>query len=352
MTTDRLAPAAAPSGVLTAGSRGGRMEWMDQLRGAAIVLVLIWHAPAIPVLYGATMPQPLRAANMFFLPYRMPTLMVLSGLLLPASLRKPAPVYYLGKLSALVWPYVLWVTVDRMINGSLLPWWHWRAWFATSYLWFLFFVGVYYFLAPLIRRLPSWLPVVLFAAAAVVLPTSTEERLAYFGVFFFFGQMLARHPAWLERLTRGRILWVFGLVALAFGVASSIWTLQLAYRVEFVLPSLAGIFCAIALARWVGERGRDAAWLNTVGRNSLVYYTSHFPIMTGTMYALYALGVHQILVVAAVDLVVAAALGAALVRLRGRPPVSWLFQSPARPTRWVRRRLEGARAGRPAALAR
>ncbi len=35
----------------------GRQTWMDVLRGTAIVLLLLWHAPAIPALIGVEMPE-------------------------------------------------------------------------------------------------------------------------------------------------------------------------------------------------------------------------------------------------------------------------------------------------------
>ena len=59
--------------------------------GAAILLLLIWHASAIPVLLGLPMPDAIRLANAFFLPYRMPTLMFLSGMLLARTLASRSP---------------------------------------------------------------------------------------------------------------------------------------------------------------------------------------------------------------------------------------------------------------------
>lgn len=317
--------------------RRTRFHWMDMLRGAAIVLVMLWHAPAIPVLYGAVMPAPIRAANMFFLPYRMPTLMFLSGLLLPASMRKSPLVYYVGKISLIVWPYILWVTLDRFITGNPHPWYHWRAWYAISYLWFLFFIGVYYAIAPLFKRLPLWVPIALFVSISIVLPPGTEKRLTYFAVFFFVGRLFAHRPTWLNRFASGRWLVLAGGLALAFGVASAILGLGLAYRIQYGLFSLAGIFTLIALARTIDRRGIKLAWLTQIGRNSIVYYASHFPIMVGVMTGLYALGVHNFELVAITNLAVALAGGWLLVRFRSVPPVTWLFALPQTVTSFATR---------------
>lgn len=133
-----------------------RLTWMDDVRGTAILLLLLWHASAVPVLFGTEMPEVVRSANAFFMPYRMPTLMLLSGMLLARSLRKPLPTYYAGKIAMVLWPYLVWVIIAKatFLDIEGMPWWHWRAWYATTYLWFLFFIGVYYAAAPLLRRLP------------------------------------------------------------------------------------------------------------------------------------------------------------------------------------------------------
>lgn len=331
-----------------------RLHWMDMLRGSAIILVLLWHSSAIPVLYGAAMPAPVRAVNMFFLPFRMPTLMFLSGLLLPASMRKPLPVYYAGKFAAIGWPYLLFVVLDRFVGGNDNPWWHWRAYYATSYLWFLFFIGVYYVVAPLLRRLPLWLPIALGAVAGLLLPYGVEERLAYFSIFFFLGRWAALRRDLLDRLTRGRVVVALAVPAVAFGLASAHWGLALAYQVWLVPLSLAGILVAVAGAQRVERAGRRLPWLTLVGRNSIVYYVTHFPVMVWTMLALHALCVHGQVVVATTNLLVAAAVCTALTLLRGHRAVAWLYEAPPVLTRWVRRRyapaaLQEAGAGAPAA---
>lgn len=122
LVAERVGFVSADAGAVRTGTPSkARLHWMDMLRGSAIVLVMIWHSSAIPVLYGASMPAPVRAVNMFFLPFRMPTLMFLSGLLLPASLRKPLPVYYAGKFAAIGWPYLIFVLLDRLLQGNDNP---------------------------------------------------------------------------------------------------------------------------------------------------------------------------------------------------------------------------------------
>ncbi|MFT3888293.1 MAG: acyltransferase [Arachnia sp.] len=323
-----------------------RLHWMDMLRGAAIVMVLLWHGPAIQVLTHGEMPAAIKAVNMFFLPYRMPTLMILSGLLLGASLRKPLLVYWAGKVSMIVWPYLIWVTVDRFVEGSPHTWYHWRAWYATSYLWFLFFIGVYYVIAPLLRRLPLWVPVAAFALANLVLPFGTEKRLAYFAVFFFLGHWLGSSTGLTERLTSGKILWLWAPLAVVGGVFSSIYGLDLAYQIQYGVVSAAGVFVAIAVTRWIDEKGIKLSWLTRVGRNSIVYYCAHFPIMVGTIFLLHQLGLENFTLVSVINVAVALVACGLLVRLREYPPVTWLFAAPFPLTAWAKRATERLTAGK------
>lgn len=299
---------------------------MDLLRGIAIVLVLAWHAPAIPVLYGYEMPTWLLAANNTLLPFRMPTLMFLSGLLLPRSLGKPLGTYLYGKVRMLVWPYVLWAGLHMVIYGAVAPMYHPRAWIATGYLWFLFFIACYYFLAPFVRWVPAWLLPLAMFVLSVPAPDSLSTRFLYFGGFFFAGNLVAQRPQWLEAALARR--WVVAgctAAAVALGAWSAMADTQ--YQAQYAVGSLAGILAAIAGARAV----EGAAWtvpVQAIGRRSLVYYAAHFPIMIGTLTLLELMGVESLLVIAAANFVVALALCAVLARYREVPPVRWLFEAP------------------------
>jgi uncharacterized membrane protein YcfT len=302
---------------------------MDAVRGTAILLLLIWHASAVPELYGREMPEVIRTVNAFFTPFRMPTLMLLSGVLLSKSLRKPLPTYFSGKFSMILWPYVIWVIIAKLTFLEVvgLPWWHWRAWYATSYLWFLFFIGVYYLAAPLLSWLPRWVPVAIAATAGLLLPAgTTEQHMAYFAVFFFTGDWLAQHPKLLEKATTARFaVWLIPVV-LATGVASSLWTEAMHYTVWSAPLSVAGMLLLAAGFSRLTAAGRGAPALQSLGRSSLIYYVSHFPLM-----AVLCMIVPESvppLVLAILNLALALVAGWALASLKERAPVKWLFSAP------------------------
>src|SRR4051812_14556144 len=106
-----------------------------------------------------------------------------------------------------------------------------------------------------------------------------EQRLAYFGVFFFLGYWFTSKPGWLRRLTQPRLLALWLVPAVGAGLASSVWTEQLQYNVVLAPLSLAGILALISVCAVLPTAGRALRHVQGVGRSSLVYYVSHFPVM-------------------------------------------------------------------------
>jgi len=302
---------------------------MDAVRGTAIILLLLYHCTAVPQTLGMPMPTALRWFSGFLMPYRMPTLMVLSGLLLARSLRKPLPDYFAGKVAGILWPYLVWVLVAKMVWQDPVgePWWEWRAWSAT-YLWFLFFLGCYYLIAPALRALPVWLPVAAMCVLAVLLVQgSVEQRLAYFGVFFFAGHALASGPRLVERLTPRYRLRFDALLPAMFGVASVIWPMPLLYNPWFAPLSMAGTLLAIGMYRRVTAGGSALRAVRFVGRISLVYYVAHFPVMVAVSMPL--VRILDPWSLAGLNLVTSVVVCTVLALVSGRAPGRWLFRAPS-----------------------
>ncbi|WP_258933847.1 acyltransferase [Nesterenkonia pannonica] len=67
-----------------------RMRWMDMLRGLAVLLVVVLHAADIPMSNDSGSRE-WSHINRYFEPFRMPLLMLLSGMLLPGRCPSPSP---------------------------------------------------------------------------------------------------------------------------------------------------------------------------------------------------------------------------------------------------------------------
>jgi peptidoglycan/LPS O-acetylase OafA/YrhL len=271
-------------------------------------------------------PALLLSVNDFFLPFRMPTLMFLSGLLLPRSLSKPLRTFYWGKIRLVAWPWLLWTAVYQVVNGHAWLLAHPRSYVAQGYMWFLFFLCVYYFVAPALRRLPSLLPpAALLVISFLVQPAdSLVHRLLYFGVFFFAGAWVARDGTrLLARLNRPVLLIALAVAAVGLGIASALT--EITYVSVFVPLSLAGIVVAVGVAGRLSDR--STRWVRFVGRHSIVYYVAHYPVMVGALWVVQELGGNG-LVAVVVLMAAGLAVTTALAWWRDSRPVSWMFELP------------------------
>lgn len=302
-----------------------RMVWMDLLRGTAIVLVVLWHSPAILRLYEIDVPIALITVNEFFSPFRMPTLMFLSGMLLPASLRKPTGVYYAGKLRLIAYPFAVWTVIHFFLyrpDTTLLDLHFWT----TSYLWFLAYILVYYLGAPLLRWVPTGLAIVTPLLAAPFVHETSRRRFFFLAAFFFLGTLATEHRALFDRAVASRWAWAATPVAVAFGVWTAI-TAPERYQSIFALFSVAGILVLVKLA----QRAPLDGWttpLQFVGRNSLIFYVTHFPVIILVILVGYDLLHLPVVLVIAIAFVAAFTVGTICVRLADTTVVHWAFVAP------------------------
>jgi len=322
---------------------------MDTLRGCAIILVILQHATALAaMLSGVGAPTGIAVINAAALPYRMPLLMMLSGMLLGHSLAKPQIPYFMGKVRSIVWPYLVWVLVYALIVG-FDTFTSWDSWFATSWLWYLSFLAAYYVAAPLLRPVASWVPPLVFWLASFVVPAPELTLFFMHAGFFFAGHALWSNRVRLRRFDNVAVMLVCVAVSVAYAMGHVMEALGRSLPVTLsrddltLLPVLlVSLFGLIFIARTLPRRW--TAPIRFVGRNSIVFYVTHFPlqIVITTWLAnalLWEWWLHLGLVV-----VVPLIVGIILVRLRRWPPCDALFVMPL-PARWRERlRASGQRA--------
>ena len=263
-----------------------RQEWMDVVRGVCILLVIGLHAALIIERFGETPWQPLVEFNQLFAPYRMPMLMFLSGLLLERSLRKGPLVYAEGKVRRILYPYMLWTCVFGLVVTPQFEWHNPWLWMGASYLWYLFFLMLCYAIAPFLRQWNSLAVAVVCLLISYLMPDGTkyQERLFCLMGYFFLGDFVAT-SGYMLRVLKAR-LWLNISVPIAAWLSYAAFLDDgLSYRAELVLPTFAGIIVLIHLARRLSGFA-VAAPLKFVGRNSIIFYIVHYPVMFSVINAI------------------------------------------------------------------
>ncbi|OFR86336.1 Mll2248 protein [Micrococcus lylae] len=321
-----------------------RLLWMDVYRGLAVLLVVLLHAQTALVDSGLARSELVRDVNAAVGSFRMPGLLLVSGMLLTLSLRRPAGQYLAGKLRRIAWPWLLWTAVMLPFFGlaaALEPTW----WLNGAHTWFLSVVFVGYLLGLALKRVPPLIiAVVLFALAIRLEPDAitgglhewalVAERMTWFGGFFFVGAALGR---WREDLPR--IPWQ---VMLLPAVVTWDWARRAIeagrYPSEESWPvmtmSVIGVVSVLWLLAQIPDNPlmRAFAW---VGRHSIVLFVVHYPVIR-----LLRRTVDLPEGIAGVGLLFAAGAGVSLVLAALYPWTKYLFEFPStsRLVRAARRR--------------
>jgi uncharacterized membrane protein YcfT len=256
-----------------------RQGWMDALRGAAILLIMSLHASVIITMFGREPWAPTVQFNDLFAPYRMPLLMLLSGLLVEPSLKKGPLLYFEGKLRNIVYPYILWSAFYGFTISTDFVWYDYKSWIGRSYLWFLLFLMVFYCAAFLLQWFNGLVIAVVCLTLSLLMPDETkyQERLFYLMGTFFLGVFIGGNKILIDRMIKPKLIFVAMPIVIAF----SIWSLLsggIRFKTEWIVPTLLGIVVLIYLAKLLGSTPVLAP-VGFIGRKSIIFYILHYPLM-------------------------------------------------------------------------
>lgn len=263
--------------------RSSRDGWMDTLRGGAVLLVITFHAATLMRYADTAPPGPVAAVNEWLAPFRIPMLMLLSGLLVPRSLRKGAGRYLDGKLRAVAWPYVVWVAVYVVVSwppGGDLTYAR-GSYLGGTWLWYLAFLLGYYLAALVLQRVPSLVVAAGALVVSVLAPDGSKfgERLFLLFAVFMIGVWLGKQETTWQRLLTARapLLVAGALLVVSYGTLLATGA-DLRYAPHVLVTSLSGVLLLVRLAR-AATASRTARLLAVCGRHSIVFYTVHFPVV-------------------------------------------------------------------------
>lgn len=325
-----------------------RVDWVDILKGIAILLVVLYHSAhlALPLEFAAPW---WRAVDEALSTFRMPTFFFASGLFASSVIRRTWGRFWSTRIALLVWMFVIWTVIryvyflavplktrsfETDVTALLLaPVW------PSGGLWFLQALAFFFVLTKLFAWVPAWAQI---AFAAVLSAASygplhvgnlSYDGMAHYFVFF----VLALHLRELVvKLNRERHI-ILTIAALALLIAATYFadTTRLgkilgAHTAVGVLAVLAGVL----LARVLQDTPLRVP-LAYLGKKTLPIYVQHVILISAvysTMLAVAPEGLtgalHAAIPIIAASVVTVIALTIHSTAMRSRWS-SLLFTAPA-----------------------
>lgn len=336
-----------------------REGWGDALKGALILLVVLWHVVMKSYLnidwqLGVPIPGIWGLFGDVIWPFLMPLFLLVSGYFAANALTRPWAVVARTRVARFLYLYLLWSLIHMAAMWAfpdfptLVP--RGVAEFVESVTisppntWYLYALAVYFLVAKAFARLPAWPLIGAAAVLSVVVSAgwvevvSNRGSLLYNLTFFLLGLHLA--PQLRRLLARVRLpiaLLLVGGYAAAFAAMRLTGSEQVpgVWFAVSVIGVSAGLGIAPALSRlrFVGPG------LGRLGQRSLPIYLIHMPLLALSDFLLAGwLSGSRVAVQLAAAVVLPVILTAALVagslglhRLLLRDGASWLFDLP----RWT-----------------
>ena len=278
-----------------------RIEWMDLVKGSAILVVVGSHAVILmePVTHG----QPAQTAWSLIItvlePMRMALFFMISGMLASAAITKPW-----GQVRRRTWGmaylYLLWCAIFFAFVYMYAPlpileelrWTIRNVLVAGNGYWYLYAMVLYFVLARLTRRWPIWILLAVGVALNLLKSPLLELNREYFNsletgsmmvkilmnlLFFLIGlhfkellTQITRFATWPRIGALAVILTIAGVVR--FEVS---WFWEQSYLPASLLFIVLGIMLSSKLIRYAGPRNFGAR----IGTQTLPIFVLQFPFM-------------------------------------------------------------------------
>jgi len=318
-----------------------RLNWMDFVRGFAILLVILLHSVDITVKYAGELPAWLEFVTRSFDPLRMPLMTFLSGMLLARSLSKGTMQFLIGKTRNILFPYVVWSSIYIImwnISSPLTAGEHsWSDFLDIFYnppghLWFIYNIFLYYCFMLLARDVPLFFLMGLtWLIARMLSPFSLEDWNRFFFLFGFFvlGHYATLHAATLGRLLGdARVIALLVIGSLTMPAAVVLFEESVRYQPISLPMAISGIGLTLIVGDAVGAKAALAP-IRYVGVRSLPAFILHWLIIAATVIALTkVLGVDQPMTVFLITFVISITATLVALLIIDRSPLRFLFAWP------------------------
>lgn len=260
-----------------------RLLYIDQLKGVAIILVVIAHFIAVGSLYKTI------SKELFFdfaNQYCMPIFFFLSGLVIKQEKKKRCE-YLFKKVRIIIIPFLVWGTLITLYKQTtILDFFCDYRKMGYWYLWVLFFFYIFHIMFSGISTLVNkrdkwWLDLVILIVAFVALkvgyhfiPRSWNCFLGYilwldYIIYFMAGMLIKKYNV------ANKVFATHIFYAVAFAVLLIVWI----FKIQFSYIDVVMAFCVIfifCVFFYYAQENCITNGLAYIGRYSLSIYVMHF----------------------------------------------------------------------------
>jgi uncharacterized membrane protein YcfT len=335
-----------------------RLEWVDYLRGIAIVLVVYRHVLIGLERSSFEIPVFLEKANMIFFSFRMPLFFILSGIFISGSIAKRS----LGKLifvkfDNLLYPYLIWATIQislqiflsgftnssRTVEDYSFIFYQPRALDQFWYLPALFNTSFIYLLTKTKLRFNGWMQLALGTGLYFLTPFFNQISMLSdwmeFYIFFALGDVLSnlffklRSQEFLKnRLTFLLVIPVFIVTPLYYLQQQPVYYSDDPNgRLAFLPIAIIGCFCMFVLAFRL-QTWNIMRFLRIVGYHSLYIYVLHVIISSFVRIVLTKIfGIQNAVILLLCGIAAGVTISVAVYNLLSRHSIGWRLFSLRKP---------------------
>lgn len=271
--------------------------WADAAKGLCIALVVLHHLTTkhydLLIPDGMWVEDLWQAATDALKPARMPLFFLISGMFAAGAARRPWGDVLRGRVATPYYLYAVWLAIHAAFFSvfTVLPMNRTRSLselvgdllLASTGLWYLYALALYFVLAKLLRPLDS--RAVLLGAAAVsatssLLPieAANRESLLQHFVFFAVGVMVPGLAGRVVELPGRHVTASFAAGSAAVGLAA--WALGLPQSTTTLLVSTMLVPLAIRLVAAASRNPWVGAPAARLGRHTLPVYVLHVPLLS------------------------------------------------------------------------
>lgn len=344
----------------------GRVQWVDRARALSIILVVLLHARIELGFLDVQSPYVEELVG-FASTMRMPLFFAAAGIFAVSWVERRSWRELMGsKLTLLLWVFLVWqpvVFAYKLVEMLLLPSQPDNTLVTqlaklvlspvrpNGELWFLWALALFFVVAKLTSRWPTWARVGVPAVVSVfwmsIGPLLPDQVLRVIGdgwegalkYYFFFAAAVVFSPRLMRFFSGAGAATLAAILIVWLGVGALFVT-------DVLEPDLPGVRFLLCVLGVVGgfALSRLLAWvpgMDRLGANTLPVYVAHIPIIVAVVVPLYLAGFAPVLAavpeVSVITLTAAAIAGAwwLHVLLIKTPGGRLMYAPPARVVAWV-----------------